>query len=194
MLTSANGVPVMLGDIADVKVSHIPRLGIAGEDGDDDIVQGIVLMGRGEKTLPTLRGVEAEVQKINAGGILPPGIQIKTIYDRTDLVNVTTDTVLHNLLFGVVLIFLIQWIFLGDLRSATIVALTIPFCALSFAITLLVMAGESANLLSIGAVDLGLLVDPTGIMVENIFRQFKCFLHVRPRTRSSTLLPTPQAK
>jgi cobalt-zinc-cadmium resistance protein CzcA len=117
-----------------------------------------------------VRGVEAEVAKINAGGILPPGVHLETIYDRTDLVNVTTDTVLHNLFFGIVLIFLIQWIFLGNLRSAIIVSLTIPF-ALSFAIMLLTIAGESANLLSIGAVDFGLVVDATVIMVENIFRR-----------------------
>ncbi len=170
MLTSNNGVPVMIGDIADVQVSHIPRLGIAGEDGDDDIVQGTVLMGRGEKTLPTVRGVEDEVARINAGGILPPGVFLKTIYDRTNLVNVTTETVLHNLIEGIILIFVIQWIFLGNLRSAIVVALTIPF-ALSFAIMLLVIAGESANLLSIGAVDFGLVVDATVIMVENIFRR-----------------------
>jgi cobalt-zinc-cadmium resistance protein CzcA len=170
MLTSNNGVPVMIGDIADVQVSHLPRLGIAGEDDDDDIVQGTVLMGRGEKTLPTVRGVEDEVAKINAGGILPPGVFLKTIYDRTNLVNVTTETVLHNLIEGIILIFIIQWVFLGNLRSAIIVALTIPF-ALSFAIMLLVIAGESANLLSIGAVDFGLVVDATVIMVENIFRR-----------------------
>jgi cobalt-zinc-cadmium resistance protein CzcA len=170
MVTSNSGVPILLSDIASVQVGHIPRLGIAGEDSEDDIVQGIVLMGRGEKTLPTLRGVEAEVAKINAGGILPPGVHLETIYDRTDLVNVTTDTVLHNLFFGIVLIFLIQWIFLGNLRSAIIVSLTIPF-ALSFAIMLLTIAGESANLLSIGAVDFGLVVDATVIMVENIFRR-----------------------
>jgi heavy metal efflux system protein len=170
MLTSNNGVPVMLGDIAEVTVGHAPRLGIAGQDDDDDIVEGIVLMGRGEKTLPALRGVEAEVRKINAGNVLPPGVFLKTIYDRTDLVNVTTETVLHNLFFGIVLIFLVQWLFLGDVRSAIVISLTIPF-ALSFSIVLLRITGESANLLSIGAVDFGLVVDATVIMVENIFRR-----------------------
>jgi cobalt-zinc-cadmium resistance protein CzcA len=170
VLTSNNGTPIKLRDVATVAVGHVPRLGIAGEDDDNDIVEGIVLMGRGEKSLTTLRGVEAEVEKINTTGILPPGVQLKTIYDRTNLVGVTTHTVIENLLFGVILIFFVQWIFLGDLRSAFIVALTIPF-ALSFAIMLLTVEGESANLLSIGAVDFGLVVDATVIMVENIFRR-----------------------
>jgi cobalt-zinc-cadmium resistance protein CzcA len=170
VLSANNGTPIMLRDVATVTVGHVPRLGIAGQDNDDDIVEGIVLMGRGEKSLPTLRGVEAEVEKINTTGILPPGVHLVTIYDRTDLVGVTTHTVIENFVLGIVLIFFIQWIFLGDLRSAFIVALTIPF-ALSFAIMLLTVAGESANLLSIGAVDFGLVVDATVIMVENIFRR-----------------------
>ena len=108
-------------------------MGIAGQDADDDIVQGIVLMHRGEKSTPTIRGVEAEVEKINATHVLPPGVHMKTIYDRSDLIAVTTTTVLHNMAMGMILIFLVQWIFLGDLRSAVIVAATIPF-ALFFAI------------------------------------------------------------
>ncbi|HZV76440.1 MAG TPA: CusA/CzcA family heavy metal efflux RND transporter [Candidatus Babeliales bacterium] len=170
VVTSNNGTPIFLRDVADVNVNHLPRLGIAGQDNDPDIVMGIVLMGRGEKTLPAVEGVEALVNKINAGGVLPPGVHLQTIYDRRDLVKVTTDTVLHNLFFGIGLIFLIQWIFLGNLRSAVIVSLTIPF-ALSFAIIILRLSGESANLLSIGAVDFGLVVDSTVIIVENIFRR-----------------------
>src|SRR6202040_409815 len=132
-------------------------------------VQGIVLMRRGAKSVPTIKRVEAEVDKINESGILPPGVHIERIYDRSDLIRVTTRTVLHNMVAGVVLIFLLQWAFLGNLRSAVIVAMTIPF-ALSFAIGLLVLRGESANLLSVGAIDFGLGVDATVIMVENIFR------------------------
>jgi heavy metal efflux system protein len=170
VVTSNSGAPIFLRDIANVNINHLPRLGIAGQDDDDDIVMGIVLMGHGEKTLPALRGVEALVKEINAGGVLPPGVHLETIYDRRNLVNVTTATVLHNLFFGIGLIFLIQWIFLGNLRSAVIVSLTIPF-ALSFAIIILQLSGESANLLSIGAVDFGLVVDSTVIIVENIFRR-----------------------
>ena len=168
-IASSRGVPVYVADVAEVSVGHQPRLGIAGLDRDDDIVQGIVLMRRGAQSSPTIERVQAEVARINATGILPPGVQIERIYDRSDLIRVTTRTVLHNMLAGVALIFLLQWAFLGSLRTAVIVAMTIPF-ALAFAITLMVLRGESANLLSVGAIDFGLVVDATVIMMENIFR------------------------
>ncbi len=170
MIAATNGVPVRIGDIATVSVGNLPRLGIAGQDDDDDIVQGIVLMRRGEQSMPTIERVQDEVSKINSSGILPPGVRVERIYDRSDLINITTRTVLHNMLFGIVLIFLVQWLFLGNLRSALIVSTTIPF-ALFFAIILLVVTGQSANLLSVGAIDFGLIVDATVIMVENIFRR-----------------------
>src|SRR6185437_7419108 len=135
-----------------------PRLGIAGQDGDDDIVQGVVLMRRGEKSIPTIRAIEAEVRYINQSGLLPPGVRIERIYDRSDLIRVTTRTVLDNLVSGVLLIFLVQWLFLGNLRSAIVVAVTIPF-ALSLAVTMIVVTGQSANLLSVGAIDFSLVVD-----------------------------------
>jgi cobalt-zinc-cadmium resistance protein CzcA len=169
MLTVRDGAPVLVSDVAEITVGHQPRLGIAGQNDDDDIVQGIVLMRRGAETMPTLSGVLAEVDKINASGVLPPGVRIERIYDRSSLVNITTHTVLHNMVVGVCLIFLIQWLFLGDLRSALIVSATIPF-ALLFAVVVLVLSGESANLLSMGAIDFGIIVDATVIMVENIFR------------------------
>ena len=169
MIASSNGVPVYVADVAEVRVEHLPRLGIAGLNDNDDIVQGIVLMRRGAQSIPTIRRVEAEVDHINSSGVLPPGVRIERIYDRSDLVHLTTHTVLRNMISGIVLIFLLQWLFLGNLRSAIIVATTIPF-ALSFAIGLMVMRGESANLLSVGAIDFGLVVDATVIMVENIFR------------------------
>ena len=97
MLTAANGTPVFLSDIAEIIVGNKPRLGIAGRDEQDDIVQGIVLMRRGQQSLPTIRRVEAEVEKINTSGILPPGVRIDRIYDRSDLINLTTHTVLFNL-------------------------------------------------------------------------------------------------
>jgi heavy metal efflux system protein len=170
MITANNGVPVRVGDIATVKIGNEPRLGIAGQDDDDDIVQGIVLMRRGAQSMPTIRAIEAEVEKINSSDILPPGVHIQRIYDRTDLINVTTHTVLHNMITGIILIFLVQWVFLGNLRSAIIVSITIPF-ALFFAIIILTLRGESANLLSVGAIDFGLIVDATVIMVENIYRR-----------------------
>ncbi len=190
MLASTNGNPIRVSDIADVTIGNKPRLGIAGKDDEDDIVQGIVLMRRGQQSLPTIRRVEAEVEKINAMAILPPGVRIERIYDRSDLIKVTTETVLHNLVFGIVLVFFVQWIFLGDLRSATIVAATIPF-ALFFAIGILVLRGESANLLSVGAIDFGLIVDATVIMVENIYRHLAAASTrgVSDQTESSSPVP-----
>jgi heavy metal efflux system protein len=168
MLTQQNGVPVLVSDVAQVTVGYQPRLGIVGHDGEDDVVEGIVLMRRGEQSLPTIERVEAEIQKINASGILPPGVTIERIYDRRELINITTSTVLHNMVMGVFLVFIFQWLFLGNVRSALIVAATIPF-ALFFAIGILVIRGDSANLLSVGAIDFGLIVDSTVIMVENIY-------------------------
>jgi cobalt-zinc-cadmium resistance protein CzcA len=169
VIANVNGAPIFISDVADVHIEHLPRLGIAGNDADNDIVQGIVLMRRGAQSVPTIKRVEAEVAKINSTGVLPPGVHIERIYDRSDLIAITTKTVLHNMIEGVVLIFLLQWAFLGNLRSALIVGLTIPF-ALSFAIGLMVIRGDSANLLSVGAIDFGLIVDATVIMVENIYR------------------------
>src|SRR6201984_236438 len=169
MVSQNSGSPVRIKDVANVEIGYQPRLGIAGQDKDDDIVQGIVLMRRGEQSLPTIHRVEEEVNKINATGILPPGVHLEKIYDRSELIAVTTHTVLHNLVVGIALIFLVQWIFLGNLRSAVIVALTIPF-ALFFAVIIMLARGESANLLSVGAIDFGLVVDATVIMMENIYR------------------------
>src|SRR5271166_1913222 len=169
MLSVNSGSPIRVKDVAMVQVGYQPRLGVVGQDNDHDIVQGIVLMRRGEQSLPTIRRVEAEVRKINTTGILPPGVRLEKIYDRSELIAITTHTVLHNLIFGIVLIFAIQWIFLGDLRSSVVVAATIPF-ALFFAIIIMTLRGESANLLSVGAIDFGLIVDATVIMVENIYR------------------------
>jgi heavy metal efflux system protein len=169
MVSQNNGSPIRIKDIAQVEIGYQPRLGIAGQDKDDDIVQGIVLMRRGEQSLPTIHRIEEEVNKINTTGILPPGVHLEKIYDRSELIAVTTHTVLHNLVVGIVLIFLVQWIFIGNLRSAVIVALTIPF-ALFFAIIIMLVRGESANLLSVGAIDFGLIVDATVIMMENIYR------------------------
>jgi cobalt-zinc-cadmium resistance protein CzcA len=140
--------------------------------------------------MPTLTGVLAEVDKINKSGVLPAGVRIERIYDRSALVDITTHTVLHNMVMGVVLIFLIQWLFLGDLRSALIVSATIPF-ALLFAVVILVLSGESANLLSMGAIDFGIIVDATVIMVENIYRHLsevgtRRAVHCGPRPRGST--------
>ena len=170
MVSQSGGNPVLVKDIATVTVGEKPRLGIAGMNQDDDIVQGTVLMRRGEQSSPTIARVEALVASINNSSILPPGARIERIYDRKDLIDLTTATVLHNMVVGILLIVLLQWIFLGDLRSALIVGATIPF-ALFLAVIILVLRGESANLLSVGAIDFGLIVDATVILVEAIFRR-----------------------
>ena len=170
MLNQNGGFPVLVSDVATVKIGSKPRLGIAGMNDDDDIVQGIVLMRRGEQSTPTIERVEREVENINSSNVLPSGVRIERIYDRKDLIDITTRTVLHNMMLGIALIFAVQWLFLGNLRSALIVGATIPF-AFSFAVGIMVLRGESANLLSVGAIDFGLIVDATVIMVESMFRR-----------------------
>lgn len=169
LVGTANGLPIQLKDVAHVEIGNAPRLGIAGYNDQDDIVQGIVLMQRGAQSMPTIQAVQKEVSDINASGLLPPGVHLDRVYDRSDLIKLTIHTVLENLVAGIGLIFFLQWAFLGNLRSAIIVAATIPF-ALAFAILILVLQGESANLLSVGALDFGLVVDASVIMVENVFR------------------------
>jgi cobalt-zinc-cadmium resistance protein CzcA len=169
VLTQQHGVPVLVSDVAKVQVGFRPRLGIAGRDDVTDIMFGTVLMQKFERTMDVVTRVREAMQKLNTDGSLPPGVKIDTFYDRGDLVAVTVRTVLHNLLFGIALIFLIQWVFLGNLRGAIIVAATIPV-ALLLAVIITVLRGESANLLSVGAIDLGIIVDATVIMLENIYR------------------------
>ena len=166
------GIPILVRDVAKASVGYLPRLGKAGRDDEDDVVTAIAIMNRTLRTNEVLARVKAAIQKINSDGTLPPGVRAVPFYDRGSLVALTTHTVLHNLLFGILLVFLIQWIFLGNLRSAIIVGANIPF-ALLFSITILYLLGESANLLSIGAVDFGIIVDSCVILVENIFRNLQ---------------------
>jgi cobalt-zinc-cadmium resistance protein CzcA len=172
VLTQSGGLPIQIKDVAKVSVGYVPRLGIAGRDHDDDIVSAIVVMRRPEHTNAIIPKVQAEVARLNSDGSLPAGVKIVPYYDRSSLVGVTTHTVLHNLIFGCLLVFVIQWVFLGELRSAIIVSVNIPF-ALFFAIIILVLQGEDANLLSLGAVDFGIIVDSAVIMMENIYRNFQ---------------------
>ena len=169
VLAQSNGVPVKVRDVAQVLVGYVPRLGNAGRDNENDVVAAIVVMNRTLHTNDVAPRVKAEIERINSDGTLPPGVRLVPFYDRTTLVSVTTATVLHNLIFGCILVFLIQWVFLGNLRSAIIVGVNIPF-ALFFSIIILVLRGEDANLLSVGAVDFGIIVDSAVILVENIFR------------------------
>ena len=186
------GIPIVVRDVAKVSVGYLPRLGRAGRDDDDDVTNGTVVMSRVLHTNEVLPRVTAEIAKINSDGTLPPGVRAAPIYDRGSLVAVTTHTVLHNLVFGCLLVFFIQWIFLGNLRSAIIVGANIPF-ALLFSTTILYLTGESANLLSIGAVDFGIIVDSAVILVENVFRNLQMTEDEQSAFRESYVVPQVRA-
>jgi cobalt-zinc-cadmium resistance protein CzcA len=163
-----NGVPVRIRDVGDVTIGHAPRLGEFGFNKVDDAVEGVILMRRGEQTQTVLQGVQAKTKEIN-DHILPPDIKVRPFYDRSDLVRLTTDTVEANLLRGMVLVLIVLIFFLVSIRAALIVALTIPL-ALLFAFIFLHAHDVAANLLSIGAIDFGIVIDGTLVMVENVFR------------------------
>jgi heavy metal efflux system protein len=164
-----NGVPVRVRDIGDVTIGHAPRLGEFGFNKTDDAVEGVILMRRGEQTQNVLKGVEEKTKQINER-ILPPDIKVRPFYDRSDLVRLTTDTVEANLVRGMILVLVVLIFFLVSFRAALIVAMTIPL-ALLFAFIFLHARNVPANLLSIGAIDFGIVIDGTLVMVENIFRE-----------------------
>jgi heavy metal efflux system protein len=170
---AANGVSVRVKDIGTVVIGNAPRLGIFGfqtkQKKDNDAVEGVILMRRGEQTQNVLAGVEKKTEEINRT-LLPPDVKVRPYYDRSDLVRVTTDTVEGNLLRGMALVFIVLIFFLVSFRAAVITALTIPL-ALLFAFIFLHWTGEAANLLSIGAIDFGIIIDGTIVMVENIYRE-----------------------
>jgi cobalt-zinc-cadmium resistance protein CzcA len=166
---SQNGVPVRIHDIGDVTIGHAPRLGEFGFNKTNDAVEGVIMMRRGEQTQDVLKGVEAKTRQLN-DQILPPDIRVRPYYDRSDLVQLTIDTVEHNMVMGMILVLVVLMAFLVSLRAAVIVALTIPL-ALLFSFIFLHAQGVAANLLSIGAIDFGILIDGTLVMVENIFRE-----------------------
>jgi len=165
---SQNGVPTRIRDIGDVTIGGAPRLGEFGFNKKDDAVEGVIMMRRGEQTQTVLKGVEAKTQQLNEG-ILPADVKVKPYYDRSDLVQLTIDTVEHNMLVGMALVLIVLMAFLVSIRAAVIVALTIPV-SLLFAFIFLHARGVAANLLSIGAIDFGILIDGTLVMVENVFR------------------------
>jgi cobalt-zinc-cadmium resistance protein CzcA len=169
VIAEQKGTPVRVKDVADVDVGFAPRLGIVGFNEVPDVVQGIVLMRYGGETPSTLEGIHARVKYIRDNHILPPGMDIEPYYDRGALVKVTTHTVLENLVVGMVLVTVILLVFLGHTRAALITAINIPM-ALLVAFCGLVATNTSANLISLGAVDFGIVVDSTVIMMENIFR------------------------
>jgi cobalt-zinc-cadmium resistance protein CzcA len=166
---SANGAPIRVKDIGRVVMGHAPRLGEFGYMKTDDAVEGVILMRTGEQTQTVLKGVEEKTEELNKS-ILPSDVRVHPYYDRSDLVRVTTDTVEGNLLRGMVLVLIVLIFFLVSARAAIITALTIPL-ALLFAFIFLHATGEAANLLSIGAIDFGIIIDGTIVMVENIYRE-----------------------
>ena len=166
---SQNGVPTRIGDIGQVVIGNAPRLGEFGFNKTDDAVEGVIMMRRGEQTQNVLKGVEAKTRELNEH-ILPPDVKVRPYYDRSDLVQLTIDTVEHNLLLGMALVLVVLMAFLVSVRAAVIVALTIPL-SLLFSFIFLHAEGIPANLLSIGAIDFGILIDGTLVMAENIFRE-----------------------
>jgi cobalt-zinc-cadmium resistance protein CzcA len=181
IVTERNGTPLLVKDIADVGVSSVPRQGIVGRDQDDEIVTGIILMRKGENPSEVLREVKERVQTLNAS-ILPKGVRIEPYYDRTWLIHTTLHTVFKNLFEGALLVTFVLYLFLGHFRSAGIVAIIIPLALLSTFIGLS-LRGIPANLLSLGAMDFGIIVDGAVIVVENIFRELS--EHVQPRDLNS---------
>ena len=167
MVAEKNGTPIFIRTLGNVIVGSRVRLGKVGIDDRDDVVEGVILLQRGYKALNVLEKVRGKVEDLNAGK-LPSGVKIKTFYDRTALIHTTVETVTDILLTGMALVFLILFVFLGHLRAALIVALTIPL-SLLFTFSMMVFIGQSANLISLGAIDFGIIVDATLIMVESIF-------------------------
>jgi len=162
-----SGVPVRIRDVGEVTIGNAPRLGEFGFQKTDDSVEGVILMLRGEQTQNVLAGVEKKTEELNHGIL---DVKIHPYYDRSDLVRLTIDTVEHNMLVGMILVFIVLLFFLVSFRAAIIVALTIPL-SLLFAFILLHGRGVPANLLSIGAIDFGIIIDGTVVMMENIFRE-----------------------
>ncbi len=164
-----NGTPILVKDVGEVVIGHAPRLGQFGFNDRDEAVEGVLLMRTGDQAQVVLKGVEAKARELNSS-ILPKDVKVHTYYDRSDLVSLTTRTVENNLLRGIVLVIAVLIFFLYDVRSGLIVAVTIPL-SLLFAFICLDLRHIPANLLSIGAIDFGILVDGAVVMVENIHRQ-----------------------
>ena len=167
MVAQKDGTPIYVKTLGNVNVGSRIRLGKVGIDDRDDVVEGVVLLQRGYKAMPVLDKVREKVDELNTWK-LPSGIKIRTFYDRTSLINTTVETVTDILLSGMVLVFVLLYVFLGNFRAAGIVALTIPL-SLLFTFAMMVLIGQSANLISLGAIDFGIIVDATLIMVESIF-------------------------
>ena len=166
MVVEKEGTPIFVTTLGKVTVGNRVRLGKVGIDDRNDVVEGVILLQRGYKALPVLDRVREKAAELNKWK-LPAGMKIKTFYDRTALIHTTVETVRDILIAGMVLVFVILYLFLGHFRAAMIVALTIPL-SLLFTFSMMVLAGQSANLISLGAIDFGIIVDATLVMVESI--------------------------
>ena len=169
VVSESHGVPIRIRDVATVEIGSAQRQGIVAQDNDDDIVAGIIDMRKGENPSTVLAAVKTKVDELNTS-ILPSGVKIIPYYDRDWLIHRTLHTVFHNLIEGALLVLLVLWFFLGNVRAALIVACIIPIALLSTFVGLRLL-GMPANLLSLGAMDFGILVDGAVIVVENIFRR-----------------------
>jgi cobalt-zinc-cadmium resistance protein CzcA len=169
VVSSRNGTPILIRDIAQVKVGAVPRLGTVGQDLDDDIVTGIVVMRKGENPSLVLKGVKEKIADLNARG-LPEGVQVVPFYDRTWLMGKTLTTVFKNLVEGALLVALVLYLFLSNMRASLAVVVIIPLALLSTFLGLKIM-GVPANLLSLGAMDFGIIVDGAVIVIENIMHR-----------------------
>jgi cobalt-zinc-cadmium resistance protein CzcA len=192
VVAERDGTPVLIKHLAHVSVSAVPRQGIVGQDDDDEVVSGIVLMRKGENPSEVLTALKERVKTLNTS-ILPKGIQIVPFYDRTWLISTTLTTVFKNLLEGALLVTVVLYLFLGHLRSAGIVAVMIPLSLLASFIGLRIR-GIPANLLSLGAMDFGIIVDGAVIVVENVFRRLSQHseLHQRETLRTIILEATTE--
>ena len=169
VVAARGGTPILIRDIANIKIGSVPRLGIVGQDLDDDIVTGIVIMRKGENPSLVLKGVKEKIAALNAGG-LPKGVQIVPYYDRTWLMGKTLTTVFRNLVEGALLVALVLYLFLSNVRASLAVVVIIPLALLSTFLGLKIM-GVPANLLSLGAMDFGIIVDGAVIVIENILHR-----------------------
>ncbi|GAB3848197.1 CusA/CzcA family heavy metal efflux RND transporter [Hymenobacter terrigena] len=167
VIKNVNGVPILVRDVAKVTESALPRLGQVGRGFEDDKLEGIVVMRKGENPSEVISRLHDKVNELNSK-ILPPDVKMKTFYDRQQLIDFSTETVIHNLLEGIVLVTLIVFLFMADWRTTVIVSVIIPL-ALLFAFICLRLRGMSANLLSMGAIDFGIIIDGAVVMVEGLF-------------------------
>ena len=171
VVTVNNGVPVRIGDVATVEIGNAPRLGMFQFDDNPDSVEGIVYLRRGENASEVLARVREKIVTINAH-ILPPGIEVKPFYDRQVLLDITVGTVKHTMFFGISMVLVLLYIFLGNLRAAAVVAAVIPL-ALCFSFIMMYIFNVPANLISLGAIDFGVIVDAAVIITENVMRHLE---------------------